>query len=88
MKVFKMNETDTVVAKSLEDAIKYQNSICEGDLDIKEITDLENNYCYFGLEDHPDTLKDGESIDDYRISFKELIEKHGDECPLQFTTDI
>ena len=88
MRVFKMNETDTVVAESLEKAIEYQNTICKSDTnEAEEITDLENNYCYYGLEDHPDGLSEKE-ITDARISFKNLIDKHWDGEPMHFTTDI
>ena len=102
MKAFDMNDTDTVVALDeaaalneikrvygFADHANYTEAqfLEEYDIVIVEITDLENTFCYFGAEDEND-LYDVEKMKGFRISFKELIERYEDQCPIHFTTEI
>jgi hypothetical protein len=93
MKVFSMNESDTMVAKSEEEAITYMDETYgsgewkDEDSPMEEVTDLENNFCYFG-DYEEEAMYDRENMQKYKMSYKELIEKHSDECPLFFTTEI
>lgn len=102
MKVFKMNDTETVAANNLLDASVYLQNILgvsitkeytakdyeeEYDISPSEITDLDNNFCYYGSECESD-IYNKEKMASLRISFTELKDKHFDGSPIHFTTEI
>jgi len=104
MKVFKLNDTETVVAETLEQAKRELFGILGGentanysmedfeeeyDIDPTEIPekDHDKHFVFFNTECESDLYSE-EGRNKYRISFKELIEKHPDECPIHFTTEF